>query len=118
MRNSSLGGRPGGEGSFLIVKTDGENPIVAVREAVAKKHGGIVTPEQPPRGEHASNGKVEEAGRSIRDTARVYKLQLESNLKRRIGIKEPIMQWLVRWAAMTISRLKVGSDGKQPTRDK
>ena len=79
---------------------------------MSKLHGGDVTPEQPPKGEHASNGRVEEAGRSIRDTVRVYKLQLEANLKRRIGIKEPIMQWLVRWAAMALSRFKVGGDGK------
>ena len=34
-------GHPGGEGSKLIVKSDGESPIVAVREAVSKRHGGL-----------------------------------------------------------------------------
>ena len=67
-------GRPGGDGNAIILKTDGENPIVSVREALARQHGGIITPEQPPKGEHAANGCVEEAGGAIRDLVRVFKL--------------------------------------------
>ena len=105
-------GRPGGPGSSLMLKTDGENPIVAVREALAKKHGGIVTPEQPPKGEHAANGLVEEAGRTIRDMVRVLKLQLEANLNHRLSVSHPIMKWLTRWAAMLLSRFRVSSENK------
>ena len=36
-------GHPGGDGSMLIIKSDGESPIVAVREAVSRRHGGIIT---------------------------------------------------------------------------
>ena len=85
---------------------------MTVREALAKKHGGIVTPEQPPKGEHATNGLVEEAGKTIRDMVRVLKLQLESNLKRPVNLGEPIMKWIDRLAAMLLSRFKVGSDNK------
>ena len=73
-------GRPGGGDNKLIIKCDGESPIVAVREALARKHGGIISPEQPPKGEHASNGVVEEAGKTIRDMAKVLKMHLESRL--------------------------------------
>ena len=59
--------RPGGNGNAFIVKRDGERAIVALREALAKEHGGLMTPEQPPKGEHAANGRVEEAGRTVRD---------------------------------------------------
>ena len=58
-------GRSGGQQNKLLIETDGENPRVADREALAKEHGGLITPEQPPKGEHAANGKVEEAGRTI-----------------------------------------------------
>ena len=77
-----------------------------------KKHGGIVSPEQPPKGEHASNGVVEEAGKTIRDMAKVLKLQMESKLGRTLHMKEPITHWLVRWAAMALSRFQVGNDKK------
>ena len=105
-------GRPGGPNSRLIMKSDSEKPMVALREALARRHGGMVTPEQPPKGESASNGRVEEAGRTIRDMVRVLKLQLEADLKRGGAVQEPIMHWLVRWAAMLLSRFRVGGDGQ------
>ena len=50
-----------------------------------------MSPEQPPKGEHASNGVVEEAGETIRGMAKVFKLQLGSRLGRTLHMKEPIM---------------------------
>ena len=69
-------GHPGGARNALILKSDGERAIVAVREALARCHGGRITLEKPPRGEHQANGVAEEAGRTIRDHARVMKLDL------------------------------------------
>ena len=43
---------------------------------------------------------------------RVLKCQPEGKLDRYIEEQEPIMQWMVRWAAMSLSRFKVGRDGK------
>ena len=43
-------GHPGGGRNEIILKSDGEPAIVAVREALARCHGGQVTPEHPPRG--------------------------------------------------------------------
>ena len=43
-------GRPGGSNSRLIMKSDSEKPMVALREALARRHGGMVTPEQPRGG--------------------------------------------------------------------
>ena len=62
-----------------------------------------MSPEQPPRGEHASNGVVEESGKTIRDMAKVLKLQLETRLGRTLHMKEPILHWLIRWSAMALS---------------
>ena len=55
---------------------------------------------------------VEEAGKTIRDMSKVLKLQLETRLGRSLHMKEPIMHWLVRWAAMSLSRFQVGKDHK------
>ena len=41
-------GHPGGGQNSLILKSDGEPAIVAVREALARCHGGRIAPEQPP----------------------------------------------------------------------
>ena len=68
-------GHPGGARNALILKSDGEPAIVAVREALARCHGGLITPEQPPRGEHQANGAAEEACRTTRDHARVLEVE-------------------------------------------
>ena len=107
-------GYPGGARNALIIKSDGEPAIVAVREALARCHGGRITPEQPPAGEHQSNGAAEEAGKTVRDHARVLKIDLQKRLGRKISFGEPIMPWLIRWAAMAVSRFKVGKDQRTP----
>ena len=40
----------GGASGNIILKTDGEASIVALRDALARYHGGVVTPEVPPTG--------------------------------------------------------------------
>ena len=72
-------GHPGGPGNALILQSDGEPAIVAAREALAPCHGGCVSPEQPPVGEHQSNGAAEEAGRTVRDQARVLNIQFQTH---------------------------------------
>ena len=56
-------GHHGGQTGHIILKSDGEAAIKAVRDAVARYHGGSVVPESPPKGESQSNGRVEEAGK-------------------------------------------------------
>ena len=107
-------GYPGGGSNRLILKSDGERAIVAVREALARCHGGRITPEMPPEGEHQAHGRVEEAGRTIRDHARVLKINLQHRLGCEVEADELIMPWLLRWAAMSLSRFKRGTDVKIP----
>ena len=107
-------GHPGGGRNEIILKSDGEPAIVAVREALARCHGGQVTPEQPPKGEHQANGLAEVTGRHIRDQVRVMKLQLQKKLGRQVLEDEPVMAWMIRWAAMSMSRFRKGRDGLTP----
>ena len=105
-------GYPGGANNELILKSDGEPAIVAVRERLSKYHGGKITPEQPPKGESASNGTVEEAGKTIRSLAKVFKDMIESKIGEEITSDCVLMSWLIRWVAMMHSRFKIGIDGK------
>ena len=92
----------------------GEPSIVAFREAVAQRHAGLISAEQPPKGEHQSNGQVESAGNIVRDLVRVLRLQLGHHLKIDLSPNGIIMEWMVRWAAMITSRYQRGRDGKTP----
>ena len=102
----------GGDGSTLILKCDGERSIVAVRNAIAKYHGGRVIPEGPAKGESPSNGAIEEAGKTVREFTRVLKDQLEEKAKMQLKPDDTIVFWMVRWAAMLCSRYLVGKDGR------
>ena len=65
-------------------------------------------------GESQANGRIEELGKTIREYVKVYKDKIEYEVKETLKSEDPIMQWLLRWAAMVGSRYKVGSDGKTP----
>ena len=105
-------GYPGGGENPIILKSDGEASIVAVREALGRYHGGLATPETSPKAESAANGAAEEAGKTIRGMVKVYKDQIEDKANIKIESGDVIMQWLVRWAAIAYSKVKKGDDGE------
>ena len=72
-------GHAGGTGGKIIFKCDGEPAMVALRDAVAKFHGGIVIPETSAKGESQSNGAAESAGRLVREFTRVFKILAEES---------------------------------------
>ena len=77
-------GYQGGDSGHLIIKSDGESAIGVVVETIAHKLGGKVVIEKAPKGESQSNGAVEEAGKSVREVAKVLKDALEVKLKSKI----------------------------------
>ena len=97
-------GHQGGDGGHIILKSDGERSIVALRTSLAKFHGGKVVPEDPLRGESQSNWTVEEAGKTVREFVRLLREHVQEKAEVEQG---------VRWAAMMVSRFLVGKDGKE-----
>ena len=70
-----------------------------------------MVPEKPPKGEFQSSGAVEEARKSVREMAKVLKDTIEAKTKVKLKVDWAIMPWLIRWAAMQLSRYKVGPGG-------
>ncbi len=68
--------------------------------------------EHSPRGESISNGFVENTVRRSKNHIRTFKAQLEDELKIEIRPDTAILQWLVRWAGVSLSRYVVGKDGR------
>ena len=104
-------GHQGGDGGHIILKSDGERSIVALRTALAKFHGRKVVPGDPPRGESQANGTVEEAGKTVREFVRVLREHVQDKAEVELGASDVIVLWTVRWAAMIVSRFLVGKDG-------
>ena len=105
-------GHAGGQEGKISLKSDGERAIRKLRDAVGKFHGGIIIPEGPAKGESQSNGIVEEAGKTVRESTRVLKAQVEDKAEVKLECDDEITLWMVRWAAMLCSRYLVGKDGR------
>ena len=105
-------GHGGGPDGHIIIKSDGESSIKSVVAALARYHGGRVVPELSAKGESQSNGRAEEAGKTVRGFARILKFQLERNAGVSVDELGDVALWMVRWAAMLASRFLVGKDGK------
>ena len=103
-------GHTGGTGSELILKSDGEPALLAVRNAVMKYHGGIMIPEASAKGEEAEHVLMDEAGKTIREYFCAFLSQIEEGIDDEIPLDADIIPWIVRWAAICHSRYAVGRD--------
>ena len=105
-------GHAGGAAGHVIMKSDGEPAILAVKNAVMQRLGGVCVPEQPAKGEKAENGRIEEAGKTIRQLFCTFLYRMERGVDDKIPLDACIIPWIARWAAICYSRFHVGRDGK------
>ena len=69
-------------------------------------------PDNFPKGDSQSNGLIERANRSLKGQVRVFLLALESNLKKKIDLRHPMVAWMVTHAGFVITHYEVGKDGR------
>ena len=105
-------GHAGGTGGEIILKSDGEPALLAVRSAVMKYHGGIIIAGGPAKGEKAENGLIEEAGKTIREFVCTFISQIEYGIDDRLEPDLDIIPWIVRWSAICYSWYAVGRGGR------
>ena len=101
-------------GAELILKSDQETAIVSMLKAIAALRSGKSIMEHSAVGESASNGRIEEAGKRIREYTRTMLDQIEYRVGEELKAEATIVQWMVRWAAMLATRYTVGRDGRTP----
>ncbi len=95
-----------------IYKSDGEPSVVTVKKAVNAYLQNKAVMEESPVGEHASNGEVESAIKVVRNQFEAQRSVLEAIIKERIGPKEPILQWVLRWIGQMFNRYRVDKNGR------
>ena len=105
-------GHAGGTGGKIILKCDRERALLAFRNALGRYHGGVIIPEEPAKNESQSNGAAETAGKLVREFVRVLKQQMEAKAEVKLQGDDPVIPWMIRWAAMLVSRYLVGKDGR------
>eukprot|EP00435_Cladocopium_sp_Y103_P014191 s2521_g3.t1 len=66
----------------VVLKSDGEHSIVALKEAAAREAAIESVPEESPVGDHQANGLVENAIREVKRQIRVLRSALEESIGR------------------------------------
>ena len=108
-----------GHGNVLLtIKSDGENSIKLLRDAVAQIRRSMTNlgcmEESSSRGDSAGNGVAENACREIEGMIRTLQHMVERKTGKPMNPKCHAMTWLIEHVGQVISRCKVGTDGKTP----
>ena len=94
----------GHTGKDIMIRCDGEPSIRAMRKALGAFRSGNMVPEDIPPGEHEQMGFVEAHVKSTRNQFKTLRSASEENIGQKVPMDAHIMQWMVRWAAMLLSR--------------
>ncbi len=96
----------------VLIRTDGEGALKALRNAITAALPDGATPISTPVGESASNGIIEGAVKIVKGLLRVHLLALERKIGATFPAKHPVLAWLVEHVSDIISKYMVGLDGK------
>ena len=98
----------------VVMQSDGEPSIVALKTAAADAAGVECVPRESPVGEHQANGLVENACKEIKRQVRVARSALEEKVGRPLSDSDPVLAWLPRHVGDLMNRYKKGTDGRTP----
>ena len=98
--------------SRVILKSDQEPAILALKDSVKSEVRADVIMEESPEYESRNSGEVERAVQMVQGQFRTMKDRLESRYRQRIGGEHPCIPWLIAHASDTINRCHVYKDGK------
>ena len=84
------------------------NDLVKIRQPLK------VIPENSPKGESQSNGKIERANRSVKGQFRCLLFALEARLMAKVDLRHPIVSWMVQHGGYLITHFQVDKGGKTP----
>ena len=96
----------------LILKSDGESSIKALKEAVNNSSNLSMGVEVSPVGDSKANGEIERAIRTVQGQARTLKSALDEHYKTEFGEDHLLIPWLVACAHSLMNKFTIGADGK------
>ena len=96
----------------VLIRTDGEPALVALRNAVIAALPEGATPIETPVGESSSNGGIEGAVKIFKGLLRVHLAALERKIGAKFPSDHPVLTWLVEHVGDVVSKYMVGVDGK------
>ena len=100
----------GCRGIKIVLQSDQEEPIVALKKAVAVLRQAPAVNKESAVRESQAGGNAERAVRTWAAQARTIRHHLEHRLQHKIPVWSALMTWLVAWAAEVICRYKIQSN--------
>ena len=84
----------------IILKCDDEPSTKALKDAVIHACVGVeLIPQEPPEGDHMTNGRVEMVVREVKRHSRTLRNSAEQNTSVRIADDSPLLSWLPRFCS-------------------
>ena len=96
----------------LVLKSDNEPAIKALKSSVKDSSKVDIILEESKTGDSQSNGLAEVAVRETKRQCRAMKSALQERLSVEVGEKHPILSWMARHGNFLVSRYRIGQDGR------
>ena len=96
----------------VMVKTDNEPSLIALRNAAIERLPGGAIPVTTAARESESNGSIENGVKLFKGLLREHLAALEQKLEGQIASSHPVMVWLVGHVSDLITKYLQGKDGK------
>ena len=96
----------------VVLRSDQEESIIALKKAVAIKRQAETAPIESPVRDSRANGAIERTIRSWAAQVRSPRHHLEYRLGKKMSNGSPLMSWLTVWAADVLTRYRVQAYGK------
>ena len=98
----------------IILKSDNEVAIRALKQKVKESAKVEIVPEESKTGDKQASGSVESAVKETKRQCRAMRSALQERLGKEVSEKHHIFTWLGRHGNFLISRYRIGPDGRTP----
>eukprot|EP00438_Fugacium_kawagutii_P000480 Skav216940 [mRNA] locus=scaffold3396:50058:57739:+ [translate_table: standard] len=98
----------------VILRSDNEPAVKALKSAVKAAASCEVVLEESKTGDSQSNGLAESAVKETKRQCRATKSSLEEKMGKEVKDTHPLWSWVARHGDFLMSRYRVGSDGRTP----
>ena len=103
----------GCRGTKVVLKSDQEESIIALKKAVAIKRQAETVPIESPVLDSRANGAIERTIQVLVAQVRTFRHHLEYRLGKKMSNGSALMSWLTVWAADVLTRYREQTFGKR-----
>ena len=99
-------------GEKIVLKSDQEPSILALKRAVAVTRDGQTCPIESPVRESKSNGAMERAVRTWQGQMRTMRSCFETRMQKKLPADHVLTNWMALWAADMMNKCNVHASGQ------